>query len=85
MDPYVRGMALTRLLSALTELTAAMAMLRLNQVDAALRVNALLGLVGPLVLAVTTAVGLAGMAGETPAWRLLLVAAGALLILLGAR
>lgn len=85
VDPYVRGMALTRMLSALVELTAALWMLRVGQVEGALRINGLLGLVGPLVLALTTALGLAGLAGHVPPWRLAVVAAGVLLILWGTR
>lgn len=85
MDPFVRGMVAVRLLSALAELAGAAAMVRLNRVEGALRINGLLGLVGPLVLAATTAIGLAGMAGHASPWRLLLVALGALLILAGTR
>ena len=85
LDPFVRGMMLTRCVSAAIELTAALLMWRLNRVEAALQINGMLGLVGPLILAVTTAIGLAGLAESSSPWRLLMVGAGAVLILLGTR
>jgi hypothetical protein len=84
-DPYVNGMALIRLLSASVELAAAVAMLRLGRVEAALRLNALLGLVGPTILIATTAVGVAGMAGRIAPAKVVLVFMGVYLILFGTR
>lgn len=60
-------------------------MLKSGRLESAVRVNALLGLVGPLVLVVTMSIGLIGLANRISADRLLLVFAGACLILLGTR
>lgn len=84
-DPFVRAMALTRMLSALTELVAATLIFRSGSAEAALRINAVLGLIGPVVLALTASIGLMGMASYAPSWRLVLVGTGAALILLGTR
>lgn len=85
MDPFVKGMALVRLLSAVAELTGAYLMLRLNRLDAAVRVNALLGLIGPLVLLAATAIGVAGLADRLSPSKLLMILTGVGLILLGTR
>lgn len=81
----VAGMALMRLLSAAIELTAAFFMLRLARIDAALRINATLGLVGPLVMTGVTALGIVGLAHQVSTWKLLLIAAGVALILYGVK
>lgn len=80
-ERIVSAMALLRLLSAAIEITAAVLMVRSGRVADALRVNALLGLVGPLVLASVTALGLVGLAGRISPGRLAIVALGVALIL----
>jgi len=85
VNPFVAGMVLVRLLSAAVELTAAVLMARYNRVDTALRINGVLGLVGPLILLAVTSLGLAGLAGHLPLHRLLMILAGVLLIILGTR
>lgn len=85
MDPFVKGMALVRLFSAVVELTGAYLMIRLNRLDAAVRVNALLGLIGPLVLLAATTIGVVGLADRLPPPKLLMILAGVGLILLGTR
>ena len=84
-DPFVRGMATVRFLSSAIECTAAIFMLRLGRVDSALRINGVLGLVGPAVLIVTTALGVAGLAGRVQVGKILLIFAGVYLILYGSR
>lgn len=85
LDPHVRAMAIVRLLSAAAELAGALAMIRLNRLESAVRVNALLGLVGPLVLLTATAVGLLGLADRLSVGRMLAVLAGVAVILLATR
>ena len=80
-ERIVTAMAMLRLLSAALEITAAVLMARSGKVADALRINGLLGLVGPLVLAGVTALGLAGLAGRLPAGRLALLALAVALIL----
>lgn len=84
-EPFVNGMAAVRFVSASIEFTAALLMLRLGRVDAAVRINGALGLVGPIVLIVTTALGVAGMAGRIPVAKIALIFAGVYLILYGSR
>ena len=84
-DPFVGGMATVRFVSASIEFTAALLMLRMGRVDTALRINGVLGLVGPLILIVTTALGVAGMAGRVQVGKIALIFAGVYLILYGSR
>lgn len=81
----VGGMAGLRILSSLIEATAALAMLHYKDIRIALRINAVLGLVGPVILILVTATGLYSLADELSIGRLLLVLAGVLLIILGTR
>lgn len=64
LDKFVAGMASLRIFSGSLEILAALIMLRLNQVDKALAVNSALAFVGPMVLIITTTIGLVGMADK---------------------
>lgn len=64
LDKFVAGMASLRIFSGSLEIIAALIMLRLNQVDKALAVNSALAFVGPMVLIITTTIGLVGMADK---------------------
>jgi len=75
LDKFVVSMATLRLISGSIEITAALFMLKVGQVDKALTINTALAFVGPTVLILTTSIGLLGMAdklswGKT-AWILL--------------
>jgi len=83
LDKYVSWMAILRLLSGSAEITAALIMLRLNQVDKALAVNSALALVGPTVLIVTTGIGLSGMAQELSWGKLGWIGCGVACLLIG--
>ncbi|WP_379161916.1 YqhV family protein [Paenibacillus sp. sgz5001063] len=83
MDKYVSWMAALRLLSGSVEITAALIMLKLNQVDKALVVNSGLALVGPTILILTTAVGLTGMAQELSWGKLGWIGCGVAFLLIG--
>ncbi|WP_408637844.1 YqhV family protein [Paenibacillus tianjinensis] len=83
MDKYVSWMAVLRLLSGSVEITAALIMLKLNQVDKALAVNSGLALVGPTILILTTAVGLTGMAQELSWGKLGWIGCGVAFLLIG--
>ncbi|UQZ37351.1 DUF2619 domain-containing protein [Paenibacillus sp. PK3_47] len=76
-------MAVLRLLSGSVEITAALIMLRLNQVDKALAVNSGLALVGPTILILTTAVGLSGMAAQLSWGKIGWIACGVAFLLIG--
>lgn len=81
----VRSMALLRLLSGALELTAAYLMVRLGRVEDAVRINGLLGLVGPTVLLLVSLLGIGGLSAQVSWPRLGIIACGVLLILLGTR
>ena len=81
----VAGMALFRLLAGTIEVTAALLMLRSRRVDTAFQINAVLGLIGPCMFVIVSALGLIGLAGRISYAKLALVAAGVLLILIAAR
>ncbi|WP_410514687.1 YqhV family protein [Paenibacillus sp. BR2-3] len=83
LDKYVSWMAILRLLSGCAEITAALIMLRLNQVDKALAVNSVLALVGPTILITTSAIGLTGMAQELSWSKLGWVGIGVACLLIG--
>lgn len=85
MDHYVLGMTIIRLISGTIEITAAIIMFRLGNLATAFRINALLGLTGPIIFLSASTVGLLGLAGKLSLGRLVLVLAGVFLILLGAR
>lgn len=84
-DKLVLGMALCRLLAGSIELTGALLMLAFNQLEAAFRINALLGMVGPLIFMTVSILGLTGLVGNIPTGRLLLTFAGVVMILLATR
>ena len=69
-------MALLRVLSGSLELAAAYLMIRWGRVDHAMRINGLLGLVGPTVLLLVSLLGLASLSVHLPWPRLGLIAAG---------
>ncbi|HEY8342426.1 MAG TPA: YqhV family protein [Calditerricola sp.] len=85
INPYVTGMAATRLLSGSLEVLAALLILRYGRVDRALEINAALAAIGPLAMMTATAIGLAGLAGSMPPVKLALILGGAALILIGTR
>jgi hypothetical protein len=82
-DKVVVGMALIRVLSSLIELTAAVLMLKFNKIESALKINATLAFVGPIILMSVMALGLFGMAGKLAPSKMVIIAVGVLLIFYG--
>jgi hypothetical protein len=78
-------MAMIRFLSASVEITAAILMLRYNRVETALRINGVLGLVGPAILLVVTTLGVVGLSARLSAAKIALIFMGVYLILFGSR
>ena len=78
-------MALIRLLSGLMEILAAAAFWRLGRVEAALRINAFLGLVGPLVFVLVSVFGIVAVAVHLSPAKVALLTVGTLLVLVGTR
>ena len=81
----VAGMALFRLLAGSIEVTAAFLMYKFQRVDTAFQINAVLGLIGPLMFIAVSSLGLIGLAGRISYVKLGMIVGGVLLILLAAR
>ncbi|MGE5592685.1 MAG: DUF2619 domain-containing protein [Betaproteobacteria bacterium] len=84
-DKVVAAMACLRAAGALVEVLGAFLMLRCSHVSAALRINAVLGLLGPAVLALVCALGLSGIAGRVSWVKLFIILCGSMLIVAGTR
>ena len=78
-------MIFLRLLSSLMEMGTAFLMYYFKNVATAIKINAILGLVGPLILLLVTFVGLVEIRDRLELKNLLLIAAGVILILIGTR
>ena len=74
-----------RIISSMIELTAAYLMYHFKSVKTAIRINALLGFVGPIILITVTFIGLANISYKLPLWKIFLTGAGVVLILLGTK
>lgn len=83
LDKFVTGMASLRIMSGSIEILAALLMLKLGRVDKALAVNSALAFVGPSVLLITTAIGLAGMADKLSWNKMLWIGLGVSCLLIG--
>ena len=83
MNPSVLSMAMVRFISSMLELSAALLFLYFKTPDKALRINSMLGLVGPLIFMLTSFIGLSGMAGQISTSRLIIILTGILLVLIG--
>lgn len=70
-----------RLLSGSIELSAAMLMIKFNDLEKAFYINSLLALVGPIVLIVTTGIGLTGLSEKISLTRMVCLFAGIILII----
>jgi len=82
-DKTVLGMALIRLISALIEFSAAILFLKYDSIEKALRINAALALVGPLIMTAVAVIGLAGLSGKISPVRFCIILAGVGLIFIG--
>ncbi|MEK4093483.1 YqhV family protein [Viridibacillus sp. FSL R5-0477] len=72
---------LLRLCSGSIEVTAALFMIKYNDLEKAFYINTLLALVGPTVLIVTTGIGLAGLAEKVSILKMVCLFSGIFLIL----
>jgi hypothetical protein len=81
----VHNMAYLRVIGAAIEIIAALLMIWRGSIASALKINALLGLVGPAVLLAVSALGLVGIAVHVSPLKTTMVGLGVILILLGAR
>ncbi len=79
------GIRLMRMLSAAVEVIATLLLLRMTDAKSMLRLNGMLGLVGPFIFIGVSALGLAASLGKVQPQKLLLVFLGVLLVLWGTR
>ncbi len=79
----VLTMSAIRIISATIEFGAALLLLHYNRVDTALRINSLLGMVGPTVFISVSLLGVTALAGSIPTAKLVLIISGIVLVLLG--
>ncbi|NMB00703.1 MAG: YqhV family protein [Firmicutes bacterium] len=78
-------MALLRLIAGSIEITAGLLMVKFGKVQTALKINSVLGLIGPIILTLVGTIGLIGLSSQLSWSRLALTAGGVLLIFLGTR
>ena len=82
-DKIVFSMAALRFLSSTVEFTAALLMLKFNNVETAFKINATLALVGPTIMLCVTSLGLVGLAGKVPLSSMAIILLGVALIFIG--
>jgi hypothetical protein len=79
----VLTMAAIRVLSACLEFGAALLFLKSNRVETALRINSLLGLVGPAIFLLVSLLGVTALAGRVEPAKMTVIIAGIALVLYG--
>lgn len=78
-------MIMFRLIGGSIEVTAAMLMLKFNDLEKAFYINTLLALVGPFILILTTGIGMIGLAEKISLTRMICLFSGIVLILISMR
>ncbi|NLY56396.1 MAG: DUF2619 domain-containing protein [Firmicutes bacterium] len=78
-------MAAIRFLAGSLEICAALLMLRFGKINRALQINALLGLVGPVMMLTVASLGIIGLVGRINPFKTVYIILGVLLILLATR
>ncbi|MFK9093623.1 YqhV family protein [Bacillus salipaludis] len=81
----VLGMALLRILSGSIEIFAAILMIKFNSVEKALLVNSSLALVGPIILILTTTIGVLGVMGNISLGKIVWIFIGVGCIFIGVK
>jgi hypothetical protein len=84
-DHFLMGIRIMRGISAAVEVTAALLLLTMTDVRAMIRLNSLLGLVGPVIFIGVSALGLAAGYGKIALHKLALIFLGVALVVLGTR
>lgn len=85
IEKAVLGMALLRLISGSIEISAAILMLKFNTVEKALIVNSSLALIGPIILILTTSIGLFGLVEKISYMKMVWIILGVGCIFVGVR
>jgi hypothetical protein len=85
VEKAVLGMVILRIISGTIEISAALIMLKLNDITKALMVNSMLAVIGPLILISTTTIGLLGISDRISFGKLSLIFLGVGCILIALR
>jgi putative exporter of polyketide antibiotics len=85
IEKAVLGMASLRILSGFIEIFAAYLMIRFNTIEKALLVNSSLAIVGPVILILTTTIGLLGIIEDISFVKLLWIFLGVCFIFIGVK
>lgn len=85
LEKAIIGMALLRLLSGSIEIFAALLMIKVNEVEKALIINSSLAFIGPLILILTTAIGIVGMSYKISVGKFFWIFLGVALIIYGVK
>lgn len=85
IEKAVLGMVLLRIISGSIEITVALFMLKFNSVEKALILNSSLAFVGPIILILTTTIGLFGIAEKISFMKILWIFTGVAFILYGVK
>jgi hypothetical protein len=81
----LNNMAVIRIISGLLEIATAIIFIKVGRVDSALRLNAFLGLIGPIVFILVSVLGIAAIAVKLSWVKLLLLSLGLLLVIVGTK
>jgi putative exporter of polyketide antibiotics len=84
-EKAVLGMAFLRMLSGSLEVLVAFLILKANSVEKALVLNSSLALVGPMILILTTTIGLLGIAEKISFAKIIWIFTGVAFILYGVK
>lgn len=76
-------MGLIRFLSGSLELCAGLLIIYFNKVETAIKINALLAVIGPTVMIIVTTLGLAGIADKVSLGKMVTILSGVILIFYG--
>ncbi|HPT86637.1 MAG TPA: DUF2619 domain-containing protein [Bacillota bacterium] len=81
----LNNMAILRIISGLIEIGIAILFIKSGRVDTALRLNAFLGLIGPLIFILVSVLGVAAIAVKLSWTKVILLILGLALVLLGTK
>jgi hypothetical protein len=85
IEKVVLVMAFLRLISGSIEIFAAILMIKFNTVEKALMVNSSLALIGPIILVLTTSIGLIGLVEKISIMKFVWIALGVSFIFVGVK
>jgi hypothetical protein len=85
MDSKVIVMGVTRVIFGLLSLSGGLLMFYFNDLAQSVRINGILGSIGPFVFISVSAIGLIGLSAQIDPRKLIMLVAGVILILIGSR